>query len=362
VAENPLIPLRGRGSELETFTKKVFIVAAIILLFIALWHVRRILIILAIAAALAAGIAPAVRRVQILIRHHTGSKVARGTAVLLVYLPFVAFAVTFLALTLPQLLAQSKELSTDLPQMLNDRFLEPASKYVPPDQLERFVKAMRERMHVETYIRGIVTTVSAIVAILFLIVYMLIDAERLKNLFLLLYPAKERAAKRNLIRRVSRRMSSWLSGQLILASIIGGATLIALLLFRIPYAFPLALIAGVGEMIPLLGPIIGAVPALMVAAFQSPWQFWAVLIFAIAVQQIENYLIVPRVMGSKVHISPLAVFVAFMCGATLLGVIGAIMAIPAAAILQVVFEESFVTKRERRQNTDRPGTLAKTEE
>lgn len=354
-----LIPIAGGVRELQTFTKKVLIVAAVALLLILLWNVRRILIILAIAAVLAAGIAPAVRRVQIWFRHYTGRKIPRGTAVLLVYLPFVVVAVTFAALTLPQLAAESQQLTEELPKMLNERVIAPAGNLIPPAELERLVKAIRDRLHVENYIRGIVTTLSAIVAILFLIVYMLIDAERLRNLFLLLFPAPERAAKRTLIRRVSRRMSSWLSGQLLLGAIIGSATLVALLVLRIPYAFPLALIAGVGEMIPLLGPIIGAIPALIVAAFQSPWQFWSVLVFAIAVQQLENYLIVPRVMGAKVKISPLAVFVAFMCGASLLGIIGAIMAIPTAAIIQVIFEESFVRRRERRQNADRPGTLVK---
>jgi predicted PurR-regulated permease PerM len=74
-------------------------------------------------------------------------------------------------------------------------------------------------------------------------------------------------------------------------------------------------------------------------------------------QKVENYFIVPRVMAKKVSISPLAVFIAFMIGASLLGIAGAIMAIPIAAIVQVAFEEVFVSRRERRQDVDRAGTL-----
>lgn len=349
----------GNAREFDTFAKKVLIVVAIVALVLLLWSIRRILLILAIAAALAAGIAPAVRRVQVLGRHYFRRKIPRGGAVLIVYLPFLLVIGTIVAMTLPQLISQSQEMSRDLPRLIQERVVRPLSPYISADELQRAVRQFGNRVHLETYVRGVATTITAIVAILFLIVYILIDAERLRNLFLLLFPAEQRARKRNLIRRVSRRMSSWLSGQLTLAAIIGATTFCALLALRIPYALPLALIAAVGEMVPIIGPIIGAVPALAVAAFQSPWQFWAVLIFAVAVQQIENYLIVPRLMARRVSISPLAVFVAFMIGASLLGVIGAIMAIPAAAVVQVIFEESFVMRRERRQNADRPGTLAR---
>jgi len=155
-------------------------------------------------------------------------------------------------------------------------------------------------------------------------------------------------------------MTHWLSGQLILAGLIGVATFLALLALQIPYALPLALAAAVGELIPVIGPIVGAVPALIIALFLSTWQFWAVLITAVMIQQVENHFLVPRLMGRRVSVSPLAVLVAFMIGATLLGVIGAIMAIPAVALIQIFFEEAFVSRRERRFDDTRPGTLART--
>lgn len=156
---------------------------------------------------------------------------------------------------------------------------------------------------------------------------------------------------------MSRRMSSWLSGQLLLALIVGSATFVGLVALRIPYALPLALVAAIGETIPIVGPILGAIPALIIAIFLSPWQFWAVLVLATLIQQLENYLLVPRIMGQRVSISPLAVFVAFLIGGTLLGVIGALLAIPTAALIQVAFQEAFLERRERRQKVGRPGSL-----
>jgi len=156
---------------------------------------------------------------------------------------------------------------------------------------------------------------------------------------------------------MGRRMSSWLSGQLILAVIIGVATFVWLLLLRLPYALPLAILATLGEMVPVIGPILGTTPALAIALLHSRWQFWAMLLFAVLLQKFENLFIAPRVISRKVSISPLAVFIAFLIGASLLGIVGAIMAIPVAAIAQVAFDEAFVARRERRLDIDRAGTL-----
>ena len=165
-----------------------------------------------------------------------------------------------------------------------------------------------------------------------------------------------------MLNRMASRMSSWLAGQLVLSGIMGVATFIGLLLLRIPFALPLAILAMLGEMVPVLGPILGAMPALAIAVLHSRWQFWSVLIMAIVFQKIENLVIAPRVMSRKVSISPLAVFIAFMMGATILGIVGAIMAIPAAAIVQVTFDELFVQRRERRQDLVRAGTLTRRRE
>jgi predicted PurR-regulated permease PerM len=207
------------------------------------------------------------------------------------------------------------------------------------------------------YVRSAAAAVAGVIAILFMIFYMLADAERLRNLFLLIYPTDERADKRRMLNRMASRMSSWLSGQLLLAGIIGATTFVAFTLLRIPYALPLAIIAAIGEMVPVIGPIVGALPALAIAVLSSPWQFWSVLVFAILLQKFENLFIAPKVLSKKLSISPLAIFIAFMMGASLLGIVGAIMAIPVAAILQVTFEEAFVARRERRFDVERAGTL-----
>jgi predicted PurR-regulated permease PerM len=351
-------PERPR-SELELFTKKVLIVAAVVALASLLWFARDIVLLICIAAALAAGIAPAVRRVRIFWRHWFHRKLSRGAAVMIVYMPLVLGAIVLALLIIPRLDADTSALGARLPALIDENILKPLERFVPLGSVREQLRGGFElpRSRVFAYMRNAATAIASALAVLFMIAYMLIDADRLQNLLLLTAPPEARGRRRGMLKRVATRMSSWLSAQLLLSTIIGIATFIGLVALRIPYALPLAILAAIGELIPMIGPTIGALPVLCIALLLSPWQFWSYLVFAILLQKAENLFIVPRVMARKVSISPLTVFIAFMFGASLLGIVGAIMAIPVAAIAQVAFDEVFVARRERRQDQERAGTL-----
>jgi len=348
-----------RADELDVFSRKVAIVIAFGIVLALLWIVRDILILILLAAVLAAGISPAVYRVRVLSRLWLHRNMQRWTAVMLVYFPILAVVIVLLLILIPQLIHDWQALSTQLPALIEKNVLAPLEKYVSVDAARQALKqgVTVHRTTMLLYVRNIVTVLAAVVAVFFMVAYMLIDANRLRNLILLFYPAEVRGEKRRMLNRMGRRMSSWLSGQLILAAIMGIATFVFLIVMRIPYALPLAILAAFGEMVPVIGPILGTTPALVIALLSSRTQFWAMLIFAIVAQKLENLFVAPRVMSRKVSISPLAIFIAFMMGASLLGIVGAILAIPVAAIVQVAFDEAFVSRRERRQDIDRAGTL-----
>ena len=357
-------PERGRRperprSELELFTKKLLIVAAAVGLASLLWFARDVVLLICIAAALAAGIAPAVRRVRLFWRHWFHRKLSRGAAVMIVYMPLVLGAIVLALLIIPRLDADTSALGARLPALIDENILKPLEKFVPVGSVREQLRGGIElpRSRVFAYMRNAATAFASALAVLFMIAYMLIDADRLQNLLLLTAPPEARGRRRRMLKRVASRMSSWLSAQLLLSTIIGIATFVGLVALRIPYALPLAILAAIGELIPMIGPTIGALPVLCIALLLSPWQFWSYLVFAILLQKAENLFIVPRVMAKKVSISPLTVFIAFLFGASLLGIVGAIMAIPVAAIAQVAFDEVFVARRERRQDQERAGTL-----
>ncbi|HMC21431.1 MAG TPA: AI-2E family transporter [Thermoanaerobaculia bacterium] len=348
-------------SELELFTRKVGIIVAFAILLAILWAARDVLILIFIAAVLAAGISPAVQRVRVWARHLFHRHIARGTAVLIVYLPFILIATMLLIFMVPRLIEDMRALSAQLPTLVERNVLTPLGHYLPMNGVREYLRGgiALPRSSVVFYVRSAATAIASFIAVLFMVGYMLIDAHRLRNVILLLYPPEVRAERRATMTRMARRMSSWLSGQLTLSAIIGVATFIGLLVLRVPYALPLAIFATLGEMVPVIGPIVGTAPALAMAILQSRWQFWSVLLLAIVLQKSENLFIAPRVMAQKVNISPLAVFIAFMVGASVLGILGAIMAIPVAAVIQVAFEEVFIQKRERRHDLARAGTLTK---
>jgi len=140
-------------------------------------------------------------------------------------------------------------------------------------------------------------------------------------------------------RDITLKVSAWLGGQLFLGAIIGSSSALGLWLIGVPFFYVLALISGVGELIPVVGPILSAIPAVLVASTVSLKAALFVIIFFIVQQQVENHLLVPKIMARQVGVSAVTVIVSLLIGGKLLGILGAVLAVPTAAILQVLFSE-----------------------
>jgi len=186
---------------------------------------------------------------------------------------------------------------------------------------------------------GVVGGVFRFFVILILTFYLLVDANQLRNTLIRLFPRSRRAQAATAAREITLKVSAWLAGQLFLASVIGVTTAIGLWILGVPFFYVLALIAGIGEMIPVIGPIISAIPAIAVAATVSWKTALFVLIFFVLQQQFENHILVPKVMERQVGVSAVMVIVALLIGGNLLGILGALLAVPTAAILQVLLSE-----------------------
>lgn len=175
---------------------------------------------------------------------------------------------------------------------------------------------------------------SVLVVIVFT-VYMLLDFDNLRNKFIKLFAKKYQNDVKIVMNRIEVKLGGWLRGQVLLMVIIGFATYLGLLLLGVDYALALALIAGILEIVPIIGPVLSAVPALIVAFAISPLTGLGVLGLYILIQQLENHLVVPKVMQKAVGFNPLVTIVALMVGGNLLGLIGAILAVP----ITIVFFE-----------------------
>jgi predicted PurR-regulated permease PerM len=172
-----------------------------------------------------------------------------------------------------------------------------------------------------------------------LALYLTIDGERIRRYLIGFLPADRHTQALDVSERIGLRLGAWARGEALLGAIIGAMTWVGALLIGLPYASALALIAGIGELIPTLGPIIAAIPLIAVGLLSSPLQGLLALLLAILVQQFENNLIVPRVMSRAVDLHPVAVMLAILAGGELLGIPGALLAVPVVAALSVIVEE-----------------------
>ena len=321
-------------------------VVALLLLGV-LWVVRNTIIIVYISALFAIGISPVVRMIERQRAIPIGTRVPRWFAILLIYAAIIGVLVGIGMAVTPPLIEQASELWSNLPEKIDQgqRFLIRRGilrdRITLGEALQQAPKSGATDMAsvIFSYVRNVVGGILGIVTILLLTFYMLVESGAVFAVFVRLFRVRHRARVAAISQTVTVKVSAWLGGQLLLSAVIGGSSAVALWAMGVPYFYVLALLSAVGEMIPMVGPILSAIPALLVAATVSPGLAIGVAIFFIVQQQVENTILVPKLMGRQVGLSAVTVIIALGIGSQLLGVIGAILSVPTAAIIQVLFEE-----------------------
>lgn len=186
---------------------------------------------------------------------------------------------------------------------------------------------------------GVISGVVSVLTLIVISFYIVAEKSHLYDGLALLLPKAEYDRVRQVMQNVEQKLGSWLRGQLSLGLIIGVVTWIGLIALQIPYALPLAIIAAVFELIPLVGPIIAAIPAIIIALTISPTMAVGVSLLYLIVQQLESNLIVPKVMEKAVGLNPLFIIIALLAGGSLMGIMGALIAVPVAVVVSAVLED-----------------------
>ncbi|MBL7155340.1 MAG: AI-2E family transporter, partial [Candidatus Portnoybacteria bacterium] len=161
--------------------------------------------------------------------------------------------------------------------------------------------------------------------------YLAVQEKGAKRFLVSLTPNEHQSYLADLIERIESKIGGWLRGQLLLMFIIGCLTYIGLYFLGVKYALTLALVAALLEIIPYIGPILAAIPAVILAFFQSPFLALLVILLYIVIQQLENYIIVPQVMKRAVGLNPVVIIIVMLIGAKLAGLLGIILAVPVTA-------------------------------
>jgi predicted PurR-regulated permease PerM len=179
-------------------------------------------------------------------------------------------------------------------------------------------------------------TAFILISVLVLAYYWTLNGERTLLALLLRFPLESRENARQVVTTMVKKVGAFLRGQSILCLAVGAMMLVALLMLQLPYALSLALLAAVFEAIPILGPTLGAIPVVLVTLATAPDKIVWVIAAVIIIQQIESNVLIPRVMDKSVGVNPIVTLLSVVAFGGLLGLPGALLAIPMAAIIQVL--------------------------
>lgn len=325
--------------------KTVLAVAGTVIVVTALWAAREALILIYISALIAMGFSPLVRVIER--RNAVRGRIPRVFAILTLYLIVVGVLVLIGLLILPPLVEQATALWNHLPSYF-DRFQRVLLRYkltthrITLQEVVQNAPAGSSGNAVGTVLGalwGVGGGIFGVISILILSFYLLVEAEPLFHYVMHFVPASRRPRALLASREAVVKVSAWLRAQLILAGVMGTFAAVGLALLGEPYFYVVALIAAVGETIPVIGPIIGGVSAVVVALSVSTKLALTVGVYFLVLHQLESNILVPKIMESRVGVSPVTVVVALLIGGALLGVIGAVLAVPSAAILAVIVDE-----------------------
>lgn len=324
---------------------------------IALWTlylVRGPILLLYVCALFAAGLTPLVRWIERQRFLTVGKRrVPKPLAILVIYATVIGTITGIGFVVVPQMVEQSQQFVKELPELI-DRGQQQLTKWGLISPGTSFKELLQQSpigggdavSMVLNTAWGFVGGLFGMITILLLTFYMLVESQSIFDFFVRLFPRDRRRKVAEVSEMVTVKVSAWLGGQIFLGFVIGATTAIGLGLMGVPYFFVLALIAGVGEMIPMVGPLISAVPAILVAFTVSPGLALGVAVFFLVQQQLENAVLVPKLMGETVGLNAVTVISALVIGSELLGFSGALLAVPTAAIIQVLFEELYLAEKD----------------
>jgi predicted PurR-regulated permease PerM len=308
-----------------------------------------VLILLLISAFLAIGLNPAVESLE-------RRGVARGRAVSAVLVGVLLFFVGFGFAVVPPIIDQVGQLVDKAPDYI--RQLQSNSRVADLDARYHFLTRAKDYLsHPEnagTAVFGGVLGVGKVVfsaffstlTVLILTLYFLSNLPNIKASAYRAIPRSRRARVGLLADEILERVGGYVAGALVIAACAGVTTFIVLLVFHVPYPVALALLVAITDLVPLIGATIGAVVVTLVSFFVSTKTGIFVGVYYAAYQQFENYLLYPKVMKKSVDVSPAATVVAVLIGGSLLGVLGALLAIPIAAAVQLVLQEVVIPRQD----------------
>ena len=335
----------------------VFVVS-VFLTFWLLYSLRIVLFLFFVAIVIGTAIRPAVDWL-----HRRG--ISRPMGIIIIYILIAGLLTGFVAITFPLIADQVAEISRNLPNYYaevrqalitsNSRLLQNIGWRIPSDisllfsrtiitpEGEQVIDQVAQTIF---YTNLLVKGTLATLAVFLLAYYWTQESNLVMRALLKVFPAQRRKGIREFVRLTETSLGGYIRGQGLLCLAVGALAFVAYLLIGLPYTLVLAIFAGVLEMVPIFGPALGAIPALLVALSVAPGKAIWVVVATIVIQLLENAILVPRIMKNTMGVNPIIVLLSLIAFSSVFGIAGALLALPLAAIIQLFISRVVLTASE----------------
>lgn len=320
--------------KIEISHRTIIFTILFILGLVLLYHIRDIIVFLFVSLVFTTALGPIVNKLEKL-------KIPRFLAVLIVYLLIAGGLVAVVVFSVPLLAKQTTALFKGLPD-----FLEQIGMANLDIQLSDYSEQLAKiPANIIKIIASAFSNLIKVFAFLVVTYYLLMERKDLKKHLHFLFADDGELKAEKFILELEKRLGGWVRGELVLMVVIGLMSYFGLRLLDLDFALPLALIAGILEIVPNIGPTLAMIPAAIVGFGSSSLMGAAVIALYFLIQQIENNFIVPKVMEKAVGLHPLVTLVSLMIGFRLGGVGGSLLAVPLVLFLKVLFERFILPTR-----------------
>jgi predicted PurR-regulated permease PerM len=302
-----------------------------------IYQLRHILVVLFVGIILTSALNPAVERLE-------RFKIPRLLGAIIVYALIILFLGLVLTGVIPPLISQTKVLVSRFPSYYRSLENLGVDSQIIDSQINYFLNRLSSiSFDLIRVTFGFLGNFLIVFTLLIVSFYLLLERRNLDEYLKKLFgPADKKVGK--IISKVEKRLGEWAKAQITLMLIVGVMCYLGLVLLGIEFALPLALLAGILEIVPNIGPTLSAIPAILAGLAISPLMGLAVAALYFLVQQVENHIIVPQVIKKEVGMNPLITILSLIAGFRLGGVLGAILAVPFLILLETLLRESFSAK------------------
>jgi predicted PurR-regulated permease PerM len=317
----------------------------VLLILIGFWFIYRIfdIVIMLFAAFIVASL------VEPIARYLDRWKIPRALSVIVFYVLVLLILAGLITLIVEPVAIQSRQLATVVPSVINS--LNELTPLIPRIEHAALINSLQSGLlnfgdnianlswNVFTGTRSVIAGFVSFLFVFVIALYLVVERDALKKMAKLLTPTEHYSYVARMIERAQKSVGRWVVGQIVLGLMVGLLVGVSMWLIGVPYALLLGILAGVLEIVPAIGPLIAATPGVLVALTQGWVMGLTAFVVYVIIGQVESHVLIPNVMRRAVGLPPLVTIIAVIIGARLLGVLGIILAVPAATIIAIFLSD-----------------------